>query len=90
MPKARLIFPLSELQSRKVLLFLGKWNKRSDFYYLKIRNTLEGLRLAGISATPEPKLGSKWGKSSGFGSWGSFLPSCKTLQSSKSTCQAPK
>lgn len=90
MLKARLIFPLSELQCRKVLLLSEKCNKRSDFYCLKIKNTPEGLRLAGISESPEPKLGSKWGQSAGFGSWGYSSPATRHCRAPNLLAKHPK
>lgn len=90
MLKARLIFPLSELQCRKVLLLSEKCNKRSDFYCLKIKNIPEGLRLAGISESPEPKLGSKWGQSAGFGSWGCSSPAARHFRAPNLLAKHPK
>lgn len=90
MLKARLIFPLSELQCRKVLLLSEKCNKRSDFYCLKIKNIPEGLRLAGISESPEPKLGSKWGQSAGFSSWGCSSPAARHFRAPNLLAKHPK
>lgn len=56
-------FPSQSCSEEKFYCFqrsaIKDQTSKSDFYCLKIKNISEGLRLAGISETPEPKIGLK-------------------------------